>query len=242
MLSYLFSPLDMHFDKGFGAMADSFQEAASTLKKEYGRHKINGHLPICYLYRHAIELYLKASIIIVHRSLEIPYGDNPHDGQAQLLIGTEWKSLYQEHQIGRLYRYLVDLFSKNMEYLAANTKTKWTFPDDFDSKIKRIQNLDSSSTYFRYPVGKLSPHDKEKSAFKETTVDQVMAGAVEKKKPMKTMMTVDLIGRPKHVFIHDDSFTEEALTQRADVADTLSGCHIGLIHELGGGGVIFTGC
>ena len=32
---YLFAPLDKHFDKGFGAVADSFQDAAVALKETY---------------------------------------------------------------------------------------------------------------------------------------------------------------------------------------------------------------
>lgn len=59
-MHYLCTPLDQHFDNGFGAVADSFKEAADSLVQSTAEAQfLNSHLPISFLYRHAIELYLK---------------------------------------------------------------------------------------------------------------------------------------------------------------------------------------
>lgn len=70
---YKSRPLDNQFDDGFGLIADSFQEAAEHLEKvENKESSLHSLLPICFLYRHAIELYLKSLIVIIHRRLKIP--------------------------------------------------------------------------------------------------------------------------------------------------------------------------
>lgn len=73
---YLLAPLDKHYDRGFGAVANSFMEAADDLQEDAatGATFLNRHLPISFLYRHAIELFLKSGIIILHKRLRIPYG------------------------------------------------------------------------------------------------------------------------------------------------------------------------
>ncbi|RXU06233.1 hypothetical protein B1F69_00065, partial [Pseudomonas syringae] len=71
---YMMLPLDRHFDSGFGAVADSFRDAADALEDT---PTLNTHLPVSFLYRHAIELFLKSAIIILHRKLNIPYGAIP---------------------------------------------------------------------------------------------------------------------------------------------------------------------
>lgn len=57
MFEYLLMPLDTHFDYGFGMRAEAYKDAADKLAEEcLGMHS---HLPIRFLLRHAIELYLK---------------------------------------------------------------------------------------------------------------------------------------------------------------------------------------
>jgi hypothetical protein len=59
-MNYLLTPLHKHADLGFGATAHSYKEAADYLEVN-GAELVhfNGHLPINFLRRHAIELYLK---------------------------------------------------------------------------------------------------------------------------------------------------------------------------------------
>jgi hypothetical protein len=43
-------PLDRHFDSGFGAVADSFKDAADTLDSaRENAPTLNDHLPISYV-------------------------------------------------------------------------------------------------------------------------------------------------------------------------------------------------
>src|SRR5690554_3997430 len=98
---YMFTPLEEHPDKGFGAMADSFEEAAKILSKSENTLE-KAHLPINYLRRHAIELFLKSIIILLHTKFEIPYGDNPDTSTPQVLVNDEWKLMNRIHSIRQL--------------------------------------------------------------------------------------------------------------------------------------------
>jgi hypothetical protein len=79
-MNYVLMPLDAHYDSGFGAVAESFREAATTLRKAVPDPAFFGHLPQSFLFRHSVELFLKSEIIILHRKLRLPYGTHPHDG------------------------------------------------------------------------------------------------------------------------------------------------------------------
>lgn len=235
---YSFTPLEHHYDKGFGAVADSFQIAGNALKLQYSRAMLNGHLPICYLFRHAIELFLKGSIIIVHKGLKIPCGSEPCTGVPKfpkMKKGKlELQPIYNVHEIDLLYKYLSKLLGENKDDIE-EILNGWKFPDDFKEKIEKFERIDPSSTFFRYPEYKNpSIYQKEKSAFKETTVEEVVAVAERNQEPMKTMRTVSLIGKDAQVFIHDDSFTDEAMNLLDEILDDVSTCHFALINRIGG--------
>lgn len=233
---FLFTPLEHHYDKGFGAVAESFQNAGNVLKSQYNRAMLNGHLPICYLFRHSIELFLKGSIIIIHRGFKIPCGNEPCTGVPKLPKMKKGKlepqPIYNIHEIDLLYKYLSQLLSENKDN-ADKIFNGWNFPNDFESKIKKIEQIDSSSTFFRYPEDKNpSIYQKEKSAFKQKTVEEVMAIAEKIKEPMKNMSTISLIGKDTQVFIHDDSFTDEAMNLLDDILGDVSTCHFVLINKI----------
>src|SRR5437879_4221108 len=89
--NYQFKPLTHQFDDGFGLMGDAFNDAALRLEHSTQQEEfINSSLPIGYLYRHAIELYLKSIIIVLHRNLGIPFGPNPAIGAPLVHVGKEW--------------------------------------------------------------------------------------------------------------------------------------------------------
>lgn len=237
---YNFSPLDRHYDKGFGAVADTFLDSASELKANHHRAKLNGHLPICYLFRHSSELFLKGAIIIVHSSLELPYGEAPHTSEPKIPGAdekdpTKLRSIYRVHDIEVLYIYLRDTLIKERERIDSVTITNWNFSAELTLKFNRLKDIDSSSGYFRYPTERSSNFEKEKSAFKKSSVQDVMELAIKNKEPMKAMKVTTLIGRETEVFIHDDSFTEEAMNLLSDVAGEMSALHFALMNELGQG-------
>lgn len=112
-----FLPLDKHYDKGFGEVADSFYEAAESLKPlPNGYLPPHAHLPICYLYRHAIELYLKGVILIFHRHLKLAYGNNDHTTEPHVLVNSKWKPMYSTHGVVDLFEYLKGLFQSHLAY------------------------------------------------------------------------------------------------------------------------------
>jgi hypothetical protein len=118
---HLFTPLDEHCDKGFGAVAESFKDAADSLfNAKEGVSIFHGHLPISFLYRHATELYLKASIIICHKYLRQPYGTHPCNGDPYVLVEGKWKPIYTEHSIDKLFEYLKSLFHSNKDCFIGN--------------------------------------------------------------------------------------------------------------------------
>lgn len=224
---YLFAPLDKHFDNGFGAVADSFFDAAVSLKEQHNRAMLYGHLPICYLFRHSIELFLKGSIIIVHRGLKIPYGTEPYTAEPKIPTETgKLKSIYNVHDIDLLYEYLSKLLD-------------WFFDEGTSEKLKRLKEIDSSSSYFRYPTDKKTgTFEKDKSAFKQTTLEAVISEATKEQEPIKTTKVVQMFGESPQIFVHDDSFTAEIMDTLHEVAEEVSACHFRLMNELAGGGLI----
>lgn len=77
MFQYSFTPLHQQFDDGFGAVGESFKTTADKLWPDSEKDVafLHGHLPISFLYRHAVELFLEGIIIItLHRRLRSPSG------------------------------------------------------------------------------------------------------------------------------------------------------------------------
>lgn len=234
---YLFAPLDRHYDKGFGAMGDSFQDAAILLKNQHSRGDLNGHLPICYLFRHSIELFFKGAIIIVHQGLRIPYGEEPCTSMPKIPDGKKLTSIYAIHDINKLYNYLSGLVLEKKAELLGSSEFPLEFDDDFESKIKRLTEIDPLSSYFRYPTNKITTFENEKSAFKETSVEAVMALAKKNNEPMKTIKAMLAPGQDTQIFIHDDSFTEEAMNLLSEVAEYISTYHFYLMRTFSGDGL-----
>lgn len=107
MFHYLLTPLNKHYDYGFGATADSFMDAAKLLANTTPREQgLNQHLPVRFLYRHATERYLKSGIIIFHRKFKLNFGGLSHDGEPKVRVKNRWKQMYSIHSIGALYEYL----------------------------------------------------------------------------------------------------------------------------------------
>jgi hypothetical protein len=231
-----FLPLDKHYDKGFGEIADSFYDAAESLKPSSDDNlPPHAHLPICYLYRHAIELYLKGTLLIFHQHLKLAYGDNDYSSEPHVLVNGKWKPMYSTHQVADLFEYVKDLFLKHMEYLNENTLTNWTFPVNLGELIKMVDQLDTSSTYFRYPITMAGERDLDKSSFKKTTVDEVMSQALNEQRPMKSMFSIDMLGQTKAIYVHDNAMPLAMLATLSEAAQILSGMHAALVSELGHG-------
>lgn len=233
-MQYMMLPLDQHFDRGFGAVADAFTDSADSLS-DRPVPSMNAHLPVSFLYRHAIELYFKSAILIFHRKFQLPFGETPHDGEPQVPVQGKWKPMYNVHQLKPLYDYFCTLFADQSAYLAKNTNTDWSFPEQFGRWIEAIEATDSSSTFFRYPITKHAAKDKEKSVFREVEYEQMINAIGERKKPLKAFVIVDQNDEVVQSFSRDDGFAEEALTALRGVAKILHDYHAALVGELTGG-------
>lgn len=66
---YLMMPLHMHIDYGLGATAEQFKESVDILSASESVKDLG--MPVNYLRRHAIELYLKHLIYVLHRNFKI---------------------------------------------------------------------------------------------------------------------------------------------------------------------------
>ncbi|HLZ13012.1 MAG TPA: hypothetical protein VKP58_10520 [Candidatus Acidoferrum sp.] len=172
-MHYLMAPLEEHYDSGFGAVADAFHRAAKALEKEnIGQRFAWNHLPQICLYRHAVELFLKSGIIIVHRKLKLPYGrGESHSSNKPLFLDPAgiWKSLYKTHDLAELYAYWKKLMVGHKDKLTELTKNKpdMSVPPELDGWIDTLATADPNTDYFRYPISKNPANDKEKSPFKE---------------------------------------------------------------------------
>src|SRR5687768_7869472 len=123
-------------------MGDAFQNAAESLAGAGGGggQPSNYRIPICFLYRHAIELYLKSIIVILHRALKLPFGSQPYNGPAFIPIDKEWKPLRQVHSIGKLWGYALSLIKNSEDELKKRCETDWQdTPEDLIKAIAEIE-------------------------------------------------------------------------------------------------------
>ena len=60
-MNFLFTPPNTHYDNGLGIPAHNFLNAANILKEN--NNTMAGVLPLYYLQRHSIELFLKSLIV-----------------------------------------------------------------------------------------------------------------------------------------------------------------------------------
>ena len=173
-MNYLFMPLSQHFDDGFGATGEAFEQSAKLLSSNSDDVTYRFQIPLCFLYRHAIELYLKSAIVVLHRDLSIPYGKNSHAGPAFVLANKKWKPIYQVHSVAQLWEHVSYLIRSSKSELERRCKTDWqATPKDWAGWIEEIERIDGRSTFFRYPDFQRPGVDQEKSIWKPRTPDEL---------------------------------------------------------------------
>src|ERR1035438_5220496 len=148
-LNYLLSPLEEHYDSGFGAMADAFREAAEVLCQKEDHKNFFEHLPIAFLLCHAVELYLKSGIVIMHRRLEIPFQNQPPDSQPMAIVDGKWKPFHQIHSTKQLFNYWKHVLESNSAQLTSVSKypgVNWVVPGGLGESIDTIEDADAGGT------------------------------------------------------------------------------------------------
>lgn len=179
-MQYLLTGIKSHPDKGFGIIADSYYASAVHLMDNHYDHYDStqqAEMPQNFLFRHAIELYLKSLIIIFHKTLQINYGTVAFDSdEPEVLVNSSWRKLYNTHYIDVLYNYwLNNLLLPNIGKLKEIApRGDWREEKDMAPMLSVISKYDQDSSYFRYPITKNSLLDSEKF-----TVQQFKAKDIE---------------------------------------------------------------
>jgi len=231
-----FMPLDRHYESGFGATADAFLEAAERLDLGSNNKKFfHSHLPINFLYRHAIELYLKSLIILIHRRFQLTSGKDSHEPNPRILIENTWKEIHHVHGIKDLYEFFKTLVITNADQLNAVCQTDWSdIPAELENWINIIDDADARSTFLRYPVTN-NAADHDKSSFKKTSADQMIAQARSDGKKVMAMLIVDDNDNIVESFKLDESPLEELHNSLVEAAKLFSVAHFGMRCELSDG-------
>jgi len=234
---YEFKPMHQHYDGGLGATGEAFKEAADRLSESVSRKQfLHANIPICYLYRHAIELYLKSMIVVARRRLHLPWAGGIDDVRPQLKIGSKLKFLDRLHSIGELYTYLKHLIHEQKDRINALGNTDWdSFPQELDAWIDTIESGDTRSTFFRYPTSGKVSEDRIKSDFQENSVEEILERVRSTGKPVKVYVEKEERDSPTEVYAYVGDSLEELKAALKRTADLLSGAHFGFRMEVAGG-------
>ena len=237
MFHYMMMPLDQHYDGGLGATGEAFEEAADTLTETgKGQRLVNIHLPTNFLYRHAIELFLKSMIIVLHRALRIPYGVEPSEGMPMVPVDGKWKPVYKEHRISVLWGHVVDLIRSNESELNTRCRTRWSsFPEEMAEAMAAVDGADPTSTFFRYTDRRTLEADHAKSSWKERDAAEILGKMKPEGEAVKAFVLIGPDGDIARSYQYDGQAFQEVSKVLAETAALLSGAHSGLRVELANG-------
>jgi hypothetical protein len=125
--------------------AESYHSAGkrlvSIMKETLAYPDFDGY-PIVFLYRHALELYLKAFVFqgaVMLRLLDINSFDT--------------SNLFRHHNLKELFEDVKNIF-RTLEWTWDTDDERFQNYDDFERIINQIHDLDPGSYNFRYPIDK----------------------------------------------------------------------------------------
>jgi len=207
-------PLDEHYDYGFGATGEAFFRAAHLLKEHQQSHAFFEHLPENYLLRHAIELFLKSGIVIIHRKLKIPFSDKSHNSPPMVLVDEKWMPFHKVHSVADLYAHWKFIIERNADTLKmlCEFKPDWTVESDLDASIDFIEITDPNSTYYRYPINRNPDEAKKKSAFKRTSQEDLLPREMPEGKKVRAF----IVENESREFVRAYSLDEDSQKQATD--------------------------
>ena len=236
MFEKFLMPLDRQFDDGYEVTAEAFRDAAVRLSEHEGKLAFaNSHLPINFLYRHALELYLKSAIFTVHRALNLPSGDGPHTAQPLIRIDGKWKAVHKTHSVKSLIDELTRLLTDHKAELSTKTPRNWETPSELIEWIDTIEAADSGSTYFRYPSRNGTNVDAEKSGFLPVDPGTLIAETKTPQQGQRGKVILGLKdddGNLTEVFAMCENPLPELRDALVKAVEMMSGCAFGLHAEL----------
>lgn len=236
---WLMMPLEEHYDDGFGAVGDAFRRAAESLSKNNSDGPMFwNHLPETYLLRHAVELFLKSGIIIMHRKLRLPYDSEPRSSATPMLMTSsgKWRFLFKTHDIPELYAYWKKLAVEHGAKLESFGKHKMdmSVPVELDDWIKTLGKADPNSDYFRYPVSRNAQADGEKSAFREVAPEKLFPENRNENEYVRALVIENSKGEFVQAFKLDNDTQKDIAEAAKNAAEMLSNFHAMMRIELTG--------
>lgn len=148
-----------------------------------------GILPLCYLQRHAVELFLKSLIVILHKKYKVAYGQGFSPEKPAIKFHGKWISLSSTHNLLDLFNYFQEIFTALTPKLP--TRTDWSLASDIEEKIKLISGSDPKSTYFRYPESTNRVQDSKKSSIQPEAIESILGKVSRSKEPVKCTLLLD---------------------------------------------------
>lgn len=228
-MNILITPPEMHFDKGLGISAWQFRDAAKVLNDfENNRDLLS---PISYLQRHAIELYLKSLIYILHKKYSIFFGDNFGLDNPAILVNGKWRPMSNTHNLNDLYSYFKSIYDSNFERLPKTTD--WTLSPSLEKQIKLISGYDPKSTYFRYPQATSENQDQKKSTVQPMDIESALKDVQSGKgKPIKCAVLLDDNDNIVNSFNLAPEILEDVRSALSESIEYINNLHCAFLGEL----------
>lgn len=226
---FMLTPFERHYDAGFGATGNAFHQAAEALGSSEARFS-NNHLPRQFLYRHAIELYLKSIIIVLSKTL----CKEKNIEWAPPQIGS--KSLFSIHSIDALHKHANSILTSNWGTLRPRCKTDWSIlPSELEGWINTIEEHDPKSSFYRYPGPSNSAAERSKSLFQRISPDDAVRRVNPGGPPGVGLYFVDDNDVVTEAFMTQAAPLQELETALKGASSLLSGAHMGIRMEFAGG-------
>lgn len=200
------SPLDE-----FHVYADRYHKAAEKLMNELlyqpSFHDIDP-CPIVFLYRHSIELYLKAVCLVGHDLFQAKDKELLMHGSS-----LEKEKLFKNHKLIPLIEVIKQVFDElgwswDLEDDSGNFKSY----ENFKSALSEIDSIDSGSYTFRYPYDK---HEETASLSKGFSFNLILF------QERINILISALSGMSTHLGIELDAALEEKHRQQQLAAEFL---------------------
>ncbi len=228
-MNILITPPEMHFDRGLGISAWRFRDAANVLiNSENNRDLLS---PIGYLQRHAIELYLKSLIYILHKKYNICFGDNFSLDNPAILVSSKWRPMSNTHNLSDLYSYFKSIYESNFDRLPK--RTNWKLEPSLEKQIKLISGYDPKSTYFRYPQATSDNQDQKKSTVQPMDIESALKDAQSgQSKPIKCAILFDSNDNIVNSFDLTPDVLEDVRSALSDAMEYINNLHCAFLGEL----------
>ncbi|WP_241332477.1 hypothetical protein [Burkholderia cenocepacia] len=226
-MHWMLTPYEKHADDGFGAMASAFKASAETLMAAEHDSIAQRELPICFLLRHAAELFLKSALVVSHRVLS-----GSEEPLPLIRVNGKDRQLTNIHHLGSLYCGLTELLNTHRAKLEARARTAWLpMPTELDDAITKIDEMDARGVFFRYPT----ENNSTKSNNKPLAIDDVMKWQTEQQGFLKAFFVVDENDQVLEAFRYDSELLKSELGTLTTACYWLNCIHVGLRVELAGG-------